>query len=80
MGAYGITWGSVLCGDLNGKEIQKREGICTCAADSPCYTAEMKTTLQSNYTPIKKKRKKKEKKQREPEGMKLQIFSLLPYQ
>ena len=60
MGAYGITWGSVLCGDLNEKAIQKREGICTCAADSPCYTAEMKTTLQSNYTPIEKKKKNRE--------------------
>ena len=43
----------MLCGDLNGKEIQKRGGICTHIADSFCCIAETNTTLQSNYTPIK---------------------------
>ena len=44
---------SVLCGDLNGKEIQKRGDICRYIADSLCCTIETSTTLQSNYTPIK---------------------------
>ena len=34
-----------LCGDLNGKEIQKREDICIRIADSLCCTAETNTTL-----------------------------------
>ena len=29
--------------------------MCKCIADSPCCTAETNTTLQSYYTPIKKK-------------------------
>ena len=36
---------SVLCGDLNGKEIQKRGNICLCIADSLCYTVETNITL-----------------------------------
>ena len=36
---------SVLFGDLNGKEIQKREDMCICIADLPCCTAEMNTKL-----------------------------------
>ena len=36
---------SVLCGDLNGKEIQKRGDICICIADSLCCTVETNTTL-----------------------------------
>ena len=36
---------SVLCGDLNGKEIQKRGDICIRIADSLCCTAETNTTL-----------------------------------
>ena len=45
---------SVLCGDLNRKEIQKRGGkkskkegmyMCVCIADSLCYTVETNTTL-----------------------------------
>ena len=35
----------MLCGDLNGKEIQKREDMCMCIADLPCCTAEMNTKL-----------------------------------
>ena len=36
----------VLCGDLNGKEIQKqREDIDICVADSLRYTAETNRTL-----------------------------------
>ena len=48
---------SVLCGDLNGKEIQKRGDIyiyvCIWIADSICCRVETSKTLQSNYTPIK---------------------------
>ena len=37
---------SVLCGDLNGKEIQKRGDVCICLADSLCCAAEhCKTTV-----------------------------------
>ena len=36
---------SVLYGDLNGKEIQKRGDISICIADSLCRTAETDTTL-----------------------------------
>ena len=32
---------SMLCGDLNGKQIQKRGDICMCTAESCCWTAEM---------------------------------------
>ena len=41
-----------LCGDLNGKGIQKRGDICICMADSPCCTTETDTIFQSNYAPI----------------------------
>ena len=34
-----------LCGDLNGKEIQKGGNICICIADSLGCTAETNTTL-----------------------------------
>ena len=44
---------SVLCGDLNGKEIQNRGHLCTCITDSLCNTAGTHATLQRNYTPIK---------------------------
>ena len=47
---------TVLCGDLNGKEIQKRGGICVHIADSLCCTVETNRTLYSNYTPIKIKK------------------------
>ena len=36
---------SVLCGDLNGKEIQKRGDVCIQIADSLSCTAENITTL-----------------------------------
>ena len=36
---------SVLCGDLNGMEIQKRWDICIRIVDSPCCTVETNTTL-----------------------------------
>ena len=36
---------SVLCRDLNGKEIQKSEDICIHTADSLCCTAENNITL-----------------------------------
>ena len=50
----------MLCGDLNGKEIQKRGDICICIADSLCCTTETNSTLWSNYTPVKIKKKNKE--------------------
>ena len=43
----------MLCGDLNGKEIQKRGDIGICIADSLCCTVETNRTLKSNYIPIK---------------------------
>ena len=50
-----------ICGDQNGKEIQKTGDICRHVADSLCCAAEANTTLESKYTPIKvnflKKRK-----------------------
>ena len=49
---------SVLCGDLNGKEIQKRGDICSHLADSLCSTAETTTALCRNCTPIKLGEKK----------------------
>ena len=33
------------CGDLNGKEIQKRGAICVCIADPFCCILETNTTL-----------------------------------
>ena len=36
---------SVLCGDLNGKEIQKRGDVYTHIADSLCYRAETTRAL-----------------------------------
>ena len=36
---------SVLCGDLTGKEIQKRGDICICIADSLFCTIETNTIL-----------------------------------
>ena len=35
----------MLCGDLNEKEIQKREDIYLCMADSLCSSVETNTTL-----------------------------------
>ena len=49
---------SVLCGDLNGKEIQKSGDLCLHAAGSLCCTTETNTTLEGNYTPIKINKKK----------------------
>ena len=36
---------SMLCGDLNGKEIQKRVDMCIRIADSLCCTAEIDIIL-----------------------------------
>ena len=54
MRADWIAQGTLLnaCGDLNGKEIQKRGDTHIQRADSLCCTAETNTTLESNYTPI----------------------------
>ena len=49
----------MLCDDLagwdgvGGREAQGGGDICIRIADSLCYTAEAKATLQSNYTPVK---------------------------
>ena len=40
-----IAQGTLLCGDLNGKEIQGRGDICIHVADALCCTAETNTTL-----------------------------------
>ena len=40
-----VSENSVLCGGLNGKEIQKRGAICIRTADSLCWTAETNITL-----------------------------------
>ena len=47
------TGNSVLCGDLNGKKIEKRGGICICIVDSLCCIVETNKKLLSNYMPIK---------------------------
>ena len=36
---------SVLCGDLNGEEIQKGGSVCICVIDSLCWVAETNATL-----------------------------------
>ena len=56
---------SVLCGDLNGKEVQKGGDACVCVAESLCWTAVTNTMLDSNCTPIQINLKKKEKKEKE---------------
>ena len=44
----------MLCGDLNGKEVQKGGDIhIYMYADSSYYILEMKSTFLINYTPIK---------------------------
>ena len=39
----------MFCGDLNGKETQKRGNICICTADSLCCPVQTKRTLSNNY-------------------------------
>ena len=45
----------MLCGDINGKEIQKRGDICIHVADSLCCTAETNILNQLHFNKIKKK-------------------------
>ena len=40
----------MLCGGLNGKEIQKREDICTHIADSLCCAGESNNTVRRLYS------------------------------
>ena len=42
---------SILHGDLNGKEIQKRGDIDKSICDSLCHTALTNTISSSNYSP-----------------------------
>ena len=44
---------SVLCGDLNGKEIQGRRDICIHVSDSPCRTAGVNSTVKQRHYPQK---------------------------
>ena len=41
---------SVLYGDLNGKEIQKRGDMCICIADSLCCTVEIYNIVKQLYS------------------------------
>jgi len=41
----------------SGREVQEGEDVSTLMADSCCYTAEVNTTLESNYPPIKNESK-----------------------
>ena len=61
MTTYSIAQGlySKLCGDLNGKEIQKRGDICIHTADSLGCAVETNTALSSNHIPIKTNLKNK---------------------
>ena len=43
---------SMSCGNLNRKELQEREDICLCVAESLCCIAET-NTLCNNHIPIK---------------------------
>ena len=56
----------MLCDDLEGwgvgQKVQERGDICVHAADSPHCTPETNTTLESNYTPIEKKKNRNTKK------------------
>ena len=40
----------MLCGDLNGKDIQKRGAMCIHIAGSLCFTVETNSALSNNYT------------------------------
>ena len=42
----------MLCGDLDGKEIQKRGDICIQIADSLCCTAEIDDTVKQLCVPV----------------------------
>ena len=44
----GVGWG-------RGREAQERKDVCILTANSRYFTAETNTTIQCNYTPIKKK-------------------------
>ena len=41
---------SVLCGDLNEKEMQKRENICILITDSFCRTGETNSIIKQLYS------------------------------
>ena len=63
----------MLCGDLNGKEVQKGVDICICMADSFCCTVESNTTLYSNCTPLKLIKKYKIPEKGRRQGTKIQV-------
>ena len=43
---------SVVCCDLNKKEMRKRGDICICATDLLCCTAKTNAILESNYVVV----------------------------
>ena len=59
MATYCIGWRNPQCSfdGTNEKEIHESGAVCVHMADSLCCTAEDNTTLQSNSTPVKKKKK-----------------------
>ena len=59
MTTYSIGWRNPQCSfdDTNGKEIHENGAECIHIADSLCCTAEDNTNLQSNSTPVVKKKK-----------------------
>ena len=50
----------MLCGDLDGKELQKRGGLCVHVAGSLHSAAESSTALRNSCSPIKVSLKKKD--------------------
>ena len=54
-----VTWKGGM--GQGGREVREREGVCTHMDDSFYCTAETNTPLQSNHTPIKKKKNKNER-------------------
>ena len=41
---------SVFCGNVNRKELQKREDLCICVADSLCCIAETNNVVKQSYS------------------------------
>ena len=58
----------MLCGDLNGKEVQKRGDICICMANSLCCTVESSIVKQPYSDKINLKNNKSGRTQRDGVG------------